>query len=269
MASGTVPVADSFSLAPTRLVCQAPRRMESTESFKVWACDNMVYGPIDLDTLKSWVQDERVLPSTWIHVQSADDWCPAKRIAALEPHFAHSQAPEGSSEPPSAAHDARPDELRSFPLFSSLSNDQLEQFLRFCQVVRCSDQEVFIRRGDPADGVYFVLEGTVRARLMIGMDDKTLAEIPSGESFGEMAMFTQSARSADIVGQGQARLLRLSAEAFHLMTRELPAIACPILVGMAKALSSRIAEDNVRLRRDVASSFLWRLRDHGSGRHWF
>ena len=73
-----------------------------------------------------------------------------------------------------------------------------------------------------------------------------------------MAMFTESPRSADIVSDSGTRLLRLSAEAFRLLTRELPSIACPILYGMASSMAGRIAEDNHRMRRDVASSFIWR-----------
>lgn len=232
---------------------------QKTETYKVWACDNMVYGPIGLDTLLEWGREERVLPTTWILVESQNAWHPAREIPELRAFFdGHpAVAPlavpvEGQSE------SAHPDELRSFCVFSGLSNRQLEQFIRFCSVRTCGDEEVLIKRGDPGDAVFFVLSGSVRARLVIGMEDKTLAHIPSGEFFGEMAMFSQSPRSADIVAEGGARLLRLSAEAFVLLTRELPDLACPILFGMARVMSARISDDNQRLRRDAAASFVWR-----------
>ena len=36
--------------------------------YKVWASDNMVYGPVNLDILLDWVADGRVTPDTWVSV---------------------------------------------------------------------------------------------------------------------------------------------------------------------------------------------------------
>ena len=69
--------------------------------------------------------------------------------------------------------------------------------------------ELVIKKGDPGDGLFFVLSGSLRARLVVGFEDRTLARIPAGEVFGEMAMFTQSPRSADVVAEEESRMLRL------------------------------------------------------------
>ena len=38
----------------------------NAESFKMWAEDEKVCGPVDISTLVEWIQDDRVLPETFV-----------------------------------------------------------------------------------------------------------------------------------------------------------------------------------------------------------
>jgi len=105
------------------------------ETYKVWAIDNMVYGPIDLTTLIGWVQEGRVVTDTWIHVDAEGanapgNWWRAKDIADLRKHFGG--VTDTAYIPRLGA--VRPEELRQFALFSGLSNDDVEQFLHFSKL---------------------------------------------------------------------------------------------------------------------------------------
>ena len=91
-----------------------------------------------------------------------------------------------------------------------------------------------------------------------GGEEKTLARITKGEFFGDMAMFTQSPRSADVVAEGETRLLRFGAESFRLLIGQNPAAAAPMLFGIAGSMAHRIMEDNHRFQREVAAEFVWR-----------
>ena len=51
--------------------------------YKVWASDNMVYGPVNLDILLDWVADGRVTPDTWVFAEGINSWKPAKTLPAL------------------------------------------------------------------------------------------------------------------------------------------------------------------------------------------
>jgi CRP-like cAMP-binding protein len=103
-----------------------------------------------------------------------------------------------------------------------------------------------------------MLTGEVRARLMISYEDKTLNHIPAGQFFGEMAMFTQAPRSADVVAVQSSRLMRVSNQAFLQLIKELPALAAPFLFTMAKMMAHRISETNSNLQKQVTSEFVWR-----------
>ncbi|MDA1274793.1 MAG: cyclic nucleotide-binding domain-containing protein [Verrucomicrobia bacterium] len=230
---------------------------EST--YKVWACDNMVYGPIQESVLVQWIGEERILPNTWIHSGADNTWRQASSIDALREHFSALKHEAASLNWKSGSGQAiRPDELRQFEVFSSLSDSDLDQFVRFGELLQIPANELIIKKGDPGDAVYFVLSGEVRVRLLVQYDETKLGVIKSGEFFGEMAMFTQSPRSADILSESDTRLLRLSAEAFLLLIKQVPALAGPVLFAIARVMAGRIAETNSRLKNEVAAEYVWR-----------
>ena len=227
--------------------------------YKVWACDNMVYGPITQTVLLQWIGEERILPNTWIHCGTENTWRQASSIDALREHFStikHETTPLNWKA--SSGETIRPDELRQFDVFNSLSDADLDQFVRFGELIQIPSDELIIKKDDPGDAIYFVLAGVLRVRLRINYDETVLGQIKSGEFFGEMAMFTQTSRSADILSESETRLFRLTAEAFLLLVKQLPALAGPVLFAIARVMATRIAETNQKLKSESATQYLWR-----------
>lgn len=227
-------------------------------TYKVWANDNLVYGPVIEAALCAWILEQRVQLQTWILSQTDNTWRQAKDIPGLRDAF---QAVIGQAAVlPPVRHSTQIEagELRAFDVFSGLTDEELAQFIRFGELVQASPEELLIKNGDPGDALYFVLSGSVRARMLIGLKETILARIPAGEFFGEIAMFTQSPRSADVVAVEPTRLLRLSGEAFLLMIKETPKLAGPVLFGIARVMAARIIASNQTLRQEVGTSFAWR-----------
>jgi CRP-like cAMP-binding protein len=221
----------------------------ANDSFMVWASDHLVYGPVDLYTLIEWVKDARVLPKTWLLAKNQNRWCSAESIEPLRAFFANQSAPANVHSPARLGKAVETEELRQFHVFSGLTNEQLDQFIQF--------GELLLRRNDPGDSLFFLLSGELRVRLMIGLQDKTLGTMTSGECFGEIAMFMRTSRTADVVVETDARMLRITSEAFLLLVNQLPHIAAPILLGMTRVLASRISQRSQQYQRDVAAEFLW------------
>lgn len=215
-------------------------------TYKVWAVDNMVYGPIRLPVLAEWV-----------HSQVDNAWRRAMESEVLREIF-NPKPPDAPADWRFLGSKASPDEFRQFDLFITLSDADLEQFIRFGELVEMKTGEVVIHKGDPGDSVFFVLSGEVRARLLVGLEQTVLCRIPAGEFFGEMSMFNQSARSADVITEVESRLFRVSAEAFLLLIKQLPRLAAPILFGIARTMTNRITAANFRLQGNVAAEFVWR-----------
>lgn len=231
---------------------------EAAGAYRVWAIDNLVYGPVDLGCLLQWVVDGRVVADTWVFVDSERAWRQAKEIPPLYPHFFPGEETTLIRRKQVESIRIAPEELRQFPVFAGLGGAQLEQLCRFGELCSVGAGEAIIKKGDPGDALFFVLSGRARARLVIGFDDTTLGTIPAGDFFGEMAMFNQAIRAADIIAETEARLMRLSAASLLLMMQELPDLAAPILFGMARAMAHRISDANQRLRQELAAEFVWR-----------
>jgi len=234
------------------------KRNYAEELYKIWAHDNQVYGPIDLPLLIQWVEESRVFRDTWVHMQSSNEWRLARKIEPLHVHFPPGDETDFLNRQPVEAGGVAPEELRHFAILASLSNHGLVQLIRFGELRIVQPGEIVIAKDEPGDALFFVLSGSVRARIIVGKEETTLTRIPAGELFGEMAMLTQRPRSADVVAETDSRLLRFGADSFRQLIEENPEAAAPMLFGIAGMMAHRIWEDNQRLQKEVASEFIWR-----------
>lgn len=232
----------------------------SQERFRVWDNDNTVYGPVGLPTLIQWIHENRVLPGTFIQTESEHRWHRAGDFTPLQKHLA-----DKPDLPPAAVHLDRaveidPKELRQFTVFSDLADEQLDQLAALGDFFEAPPEKLIVKQGDPCDAIYFILSGTLRVRLLIGLakDDTTLCKISAGEFFGEVGMFLGSTRTADVVAETEARLLRMSSNAFQLLVKQTPELAAPVLLALAVTMARRMAEDNRRFAREMTAEFLWR-----------
>jgi CRP-like cAMP-binding protein len=196
---------------------------------------------------------------SWVHWETENDWVAAGSIAALQPEF---DALTDVSEATSAADPGWPaitlDELRGFERFAPYSNEDLALLLTFCELVMAAKGDLIIRKGDLSDSMFLVLSGQVQARLRVGGHDTSLGTMGPGELFGEVAMLSQTARSADVVADAPSRLLRLSSERFQELMSNHSQLAARMLYNIARQLASRMSQRNQQLQKDLASSYVWR-----------
>jgi hypothetical protein len=228
------------------------------DTFMIWASDHMVYGPLDAIDLTQWIKDGRVHPKTWMMSKKQNRWCLAESIHALRPLFSSGSTgilTKPAVKPPASVI---ADELRQFPAFSGISNQQLEQFIHFGELVEAPAGRVIMKRRDPGDSLFFLLSGELRARVIVGQNEKILGRVKAGDCFGEIAMFMSTPRVADVVVESNARMLRVTSEAFLKLINEQPQIAAPILFAMARVLATRVSASNQEHQQAAVSEFLWR-----------
>src|SRR6185503_12030742 len=120
---------------------------------------------------------------------------------------------------------------------------------KFMELLRVPQFAVVVKQGDVGDAMFLVLEGELRARVSIGGKETILSTFGPGEFFGDMALFDQGPRSADVVANVDSTLLTISATAFDRLAQEAPNLATPFLQATARTLSARIRADNKRLDR--------------------
>jgi len=233
--------------------------MDTTAAtFRIWGVDNVVYGPVELPVLVGWVKEERVMANTWIFAEHQSSWQKASDCSELAMFFkARTGPPEPANtgmSPDTATFARRPGTLRRVKLLADFTDQQLEQFVQFMHVHRVGPGTQIVKQGQNGDGMYMVLEGEVRVRMVVGVTETTLATLGPGEFFGEMAIFDDGPRSADVLTNQDSVLLKISSEAFDKLLKNAPQLAAPFLFGIGKTLAARIRADNKRFRDSIAFS---------------
>lgn len=212
----------------------------------IWGVDDSPYGPVGLPVLIDWINDERVVPETWIFSRSAGNWQRASEISELKNHFAlkFTAVPETASRV-----GIKPGSLRRIKILADLKDAQLAHLAEYMELQEVSQWSVLFSQGDNSDSMFLVLAGELRARTIINDRETILATFGPGEFFGDMALFDHGPRSADVVANVDSTLLKITSVEFDRLTREAPALATPFLQATARTLSARIRADNKRLTR--------------------
>ncbi|HJN89619.1 MAG TPA: cyclic nucleotide-binding domain-containing protein [Verrucomicrobiota bacterium] len=229
--------------------------------YKVWASDNVVYGPVLIEILLEWVADGRVTPDTWVFSEEINSWKPAKSLSSLGDAMAayhSSQAPLPKPTKLGKAGDSiTVEQLRQFDQLVALGQVELEQFIGHCTVMEIEEGGVIMKKGSPGDGLYMILSGEARVRIVAAGQDTTLATVSAGSFIGEVAMFSQTSRTADVLALTPCQLLFMSAEAFRGMMQTEPKLASSVLFALGHIMADRMVAGNERLQKQVSSEFLW------------
>jgi rhodanese-related sulfurtransferase len=104
--------------------------------------------------------------------------------------------------------------------FSQLPAAHIDQLLGSFQRVDVSRGDVVVREGDQGDYYYVIETGRCKVERMIGGVSMLLAELKSGDAFGEEALVSEARRNATISMKTDGVLLRLAKEDFVALLRE-------------------------------------------------
>lgn len=166
---------------------------------------------------------------------------------------------EASKAEPAAAEDpidALQRQLRNVTLFEGLLPVHLRRIASLVDEVTFNRGDSVFKHGDEGDGLYLIVEGTVRiSRSVSGMGEEALAVLGPGMYFGEMSIVDDDCpRSADAIANEQSTLLKLPKDDLRdlmFVDREL---AYELLWRFVRTLSKRLRESNDRLLMLTVSS---------------
>lgn len=107
-----------------------------------------------------------------------------------------------------------------FGAFSQLPPAHIDELLRRLERVEVNAGEVIIQEGAEGDYYYLVESGRCQVGRMVGGVSMTLAELKSGDTFGEEALVSQVKRNATVTMMTDGKLLRLRKQDFDALLRE-------------------------------------------------
>ncbi|MDH3599844.1 MAG: cyclic nucleotide-binding domain-containing protein, partial [Candidatus Tectomicrobia bacterium] len=169
---------------------------------------------------------------TWrAHLQTVADTTEDEDVRRTAQHLHHANG----SEPGLALTDIILF-LNRYPLFRSMSLDQLHTIAEQLVEREMAAKEVIFSEGDLSRDWYLIVSGKVDIVQQRGDTCHTIVTLNAGEFFGEMAIFEERARSAGAVVAESAKLLTLSPERFRQVVLQDPAISFEIF----RELSARL-----------------------------
>jgi CRP/FNR family cyclic AMP-dependent transcriptional regulator len=123
-------------------------------------------------------------------------------------------------------------QLGKVPLFSGLSQRELDAIVRAAKEVEHQPGHVIAREGDRGIGFFLVLEGEAR----VSRGGKGLAKLKPGDFFGEVSLLDRGPRTATVTATTPIRLLGVTAWVFRGILTEHPSIAMKLLEVVAGRL---------------------------------
>lgn len=230
-------------------------------SYKVWASDNAVYGPVSLDILLDWVADGRVQPETWIFCEDGNDWQPAKSLGCLQEELSQFHQSRNLLPTPTKVGEATNhisvNYLRKFEKLASLDQLEIEQFINYCSVMKVGEGGIITKKDSPGDGLFMILSGETKVQSDASGEEITLAGIREGSFVGEVAMFSKTQRSADVYALKDCILLFISVENFQKMMENKPRLAMKLLFALGSTMADRMVASNQKFRTETSSEFIW------------
>jgi CRP-like cAMP-binding protein len=104
--------------------------------------------------------------------------------------------------------------------FAQLPVAHIDELLKRFDRVKTATGETVVREGDEGDYYYVVESGRFSVERLVGGAKVLLAELKSGDAFGEEALVSEAKRNATVTSLGEGELLRLDRTHFDELLRE-------------------------------------------------
>src|SRR3989440_4252409 len=158
--------------------------------------------------------------------------------------------------------------LREEPLFSCLSDEQLNQLVTQARLNTFGRGEPVIQEGSPGDSMFVLLRGAANVSVSKNGSTIQVATLNAGDCFGEMSLLTGEPRSATVRADADCYVMEIGKPIMAEVLRGAP----ECLVQLSELLAQRKMENEGILKeamrtdehaskqRQYSATFLHRLR---------
>lgn len=114
--------------------------------------------------------------------------------------------------------------LAGIPLLSALPPADLARLAAEAPVRTYAEREVLIRKGEPGESLFVLLEGSASIRAGESESSHRVADLHPGDCVGEMSLLTGDARSATVVAEADLCVLEIGKALFGATLKANPGI---------------------------------------------
>lgn len=129
--------------------------------------------------------------------------------------------------------------IKENPFFNNLNDRSINQIIKVARFKDLNKGDFIFHRDEPGKVLFIVIDGMVK--IHYGMDrtrQKTLALLTQGEFFGEMAILTDSGRSADAEAVEESKVLLIRKNDFLKLLEKNNSFCIELLIEMCHRLET-------------------------------
>lgn len=131
--------------------------------------------------------------------------------------------------------DAKVELLKRVPLFAGCSKSELRELAKTADELDIREGTVLTREGRTGKEFFVLVDGTAQ----VTKGDKKVAELKAGDWFGEIALLTDSPRTATVTATSPVDVLVITDRRFRTVVETMPSIALKVL----SCVGERLARD--------------------------
>jgi len=136
--------------------------------------------------------------------------------------------------------------LGRIDLFKGLDRVTLAKLAAYLQPLSYKSGSVIFSQAEAGDALYLVASGSVGVytKDTSGAAETRVKVLASGEPFGEMALLTDSPRTASIKAESDCEVLRLERSAFLDLVKQQPSVALAIAATLSRRLAGMLNQSS-------------------------
>jgi CRP-like cAMP-binding protein len=123
--------------------------------------------------------------------------------------------------------------LKKVPLFAGCSRVELRELAGVADEIDLRTGRILVREERPGREFFVLIDGTVR----VTRKGRKVNDLGSGEWFGEIALLTNTPRTATVTTTSPIRVLVITDRAFRQVVEQMPAIALKVLASVGERLA--------------------------------
>jgi len=141
----------------------------------------------------------------------------------------------------------------TIPLFKGLSTFQARIVALATRVVTIPEGSFVCRTGEVGDELWVVIDGEMEASIETGGTRTVLERLTRGAVVGEIALFHERKRTADVRAMTEVRAICLSNENLERFRSRYPRIGSRVLWNLSQVLATRLVRVTERYSEQVSS----------------
>jgi len=141
--------------------------------------------------------------------------------------------------------------LQKAEVFAKLSDAELEVIGAHSEIIELAPDNILFNEKDQGDALFIVMSGSIKiVKQNDNAPSTVIAELISGDSFGELEFLTAVPRNASAEAESEAHVLRFPSRdlSFSSLMEKHPEVSARLLHAFIRMIAGRIRSSNALLK---------------------